>query len=98
MSSGLLEPVQFAARAEACMSANACIGCRSEPRSIRLQVQQQGTPLADPLTDGVFSHCGTDAIDLVKVDGEWKIGNSSWTVQKTSCTRHLDGPPPQAGK
>jgi hypothetical protein len=48
--------------------------------------------------DGVFSHCGMDAIDLVKVDGEWKIGNSSWTVQKTGCTRHPDGPPPEAGK
>ena len=33
MSSGLMEPVQCAARAEACMSANACIGCRSERRS-----------------------------------------------------------------
>ena len=52
--------------------------------------------MADPLTDGVFFHCGTDAIDLVKVDGEWNIGNSSWTVQKTSCTKHLDGPPPEA--
>jgi hypothetical protein len=48
--------------------------------------------------DGVFSHCGTDAIDLVKVDGAWKIGNSSWTVQKTGCIKHPDGPPPEAGK
>jgi len=46
--------------------------------------------------DGNFSHCGTDAIDLVKVDGEWKIGNSSWTVQKTGCVKHPDGPPPEA--
>jgi hypothetical protein len=54
--------------------------------------------VADPLTDGVFSHCGTAAIELVKVDGEWKIGNSSWTVQKTGCTRHPGGPPPEDRK
>jgi hypothetical protein len=46
--------------------------------------------------DGNLSHCGTDAIDLVKVDGVWKIGNSSWTVQKTGCVLHPDGPPPKA--
>lgn len=46
--------------------------------------------------DGKFSHCGTDAIDLVKVDGVWKIGNSSWTVEKTGCVRHPDGPPAEA--
>ena len=48
--------------------------------------------------DGEFSHCGTDAFDLVKVDGDWKIGNSSWTVQKTGCVMHPDGPPPEARK
>jgi len=48
--------------------------------------------------DGEFSHCGTDAIDLVKVDGDWKLGNSSWTVQKTGCVQHPDGPPPEAKK
>jgi len=46
--------------------------------------------------DGKFSHCGTDAIDLVKVDGDWKVGNCSWTVQKTGCVMHPDGPPPKA--
>jgi len=46
--------------------------------------------------DGKFSHCGTDAIDLVKVDGGWKIGNSMWTVQKTGCVMHPDGPPAEA--
>lgn len=54
--------------------------------------------LYDFYIDGEFSHCGTDAIDLVKVDGDWKIGNSSWTVQKTGCVRHPDGPPPEAKK
>jgi len=47
--------------------------------------------------DGVFSHCGTDLFNLLKVDGMWKIGNNSWTVQKTGCTLHPDGPPPEAG-
>jgi hypothetical protein len=48
--------------------------------------------------DEVFSHCGTDAIDLVRVDGEWKIGNSSWTVQKAGCIKPPDWPPTEAGK
>jgi hypothetical protein len=48
--------------------------------------------------DGEFSHCGTDAIDLVKVDGNWKLGNSSWTVQRTDCVKHPDGPPGEAKK
>jgi hypothetical protein len=50
----------------------------------------------DFYVDGEFSHCGTDAIDLVKVDGDWRIGNSRWTVQKTSCVMNPDGPPPEA--
>ena len=36
-------------------------------------------------TDGEFSHCGVDATDLVKIDGEWKIANFMWTVEKTGC-------------
>ena len=35
--------------------------------------------------DGEFSHCGVDSVDLVKVDGEWKIANFMWTVEKESC-------------
>jgi len=32
-----------------------------------------------------FSHCGVDAAQLVKVDGEWKIANWTWTVEKDGC-------------
>lgn len=34
---------------------------------------------------GTFSHCGIDAIDLVKLDGQWKIANWMWTVEKDNC-------------
>ena len=35
--------------------------------------------------DGAFSHCGVDAVDLVKIDGEWKVANFMWTVEKENC-------------
>ena len=36
--------------------------------------------------DGELSHCGVDAVDLVKIGGEWKIANFMWTVEKEGCT------------
>jgi len=36
--------------------------------------------------NGKFSHCGVDTVDLVKVDGEWKIANWTWTVEKDNCS------------
>ena len=35
--------------------------------------------------DGVFSHCGVDSADLVKVEGEWMVANFMWTVEKEDC-------------
>jgi hypothetical protein len=35
--------------------------------------------------DGEFSHCGVDSVDLVKVEGKWKIANFMWTVEKENC-------------
>jgi hypothetical protein len=35
---------------------------------------------------GNFSHCGVDAVDLVKIDGDWKIANWMWTVEKDGCS------------
>lgn len=35
--------------------------------------------------DGKFSHCGIDAIDMVKLDEGWKIANIMWTVEKENC-------------
>ena len=37
------------------------------------------------LIDGAFSHCGVDAVDLVRIDGAWKIANWMWTVEKDNC-------------
>ncbi len=39
--------------------------------------------------NGNFSHCGVDAVDLVEIDGGWKIANWMWTVEKDGC---LTGP------
>lgn len=35
--------------------------------------------------DREFSHCGVDSADLVKINGEWKIANFMWTVEKEDC-------------
>ncbi|HKX57221.1 MAG TPA: nuclear transport factor 2 family protein [Xanthomonadales bacterium] len=40
--------------------------------------------------DGKFSHCGIDAIDLVKLEGEWKVANIMWTVEKDNCPTPLN--------
>jgi len=42
--------------------------------------------------NGERSHCGVDSVDLVKVDGEWKIANFMWTVEPDGCPE----PPPAA--
>jgi hypothetical protein len=40
--------------------------------------------------DGKFSHCGIDAIDMVKLDGAWKVANIMWTVEKENCPTAAD--------
>ncbi len=35
--------------------------------------------------DGKFSHCGVDNIALAKVNGQWKIANFIWTVEREGC-------------
>ncbi len=40
--------------------------------------------------DGEFSHCGVDAIDLVKLDGQWKIANFMWTMEQDNCPTRPD--------
>ena len=34
-----------------------------------------------------FSHCGTDAVTLVRTGGTWKIVNFIWNVRTERCTR-----------
>jgi hypothetical protein len=34
-----------------------------------------------------FSHCGTDAVTLVRVGGRWKIVNFIWNVRTERCTQ-----------
>jgi hypothetical protein len=45
-------------------------------------------------TGEVFSHCGIDAFELLKVDGTWRLANASWTVEPDGCN---PGPPIQEG-
>ena len=41
--------------------------------------------------DGEFSHCGVDSVDLVKLNGKWKIANFMWTVEKDRCPTDRSG-------
>lgn len=36
-------------------------------------------------TDGEFSHCGVNSIDVVRVEGRWKVANFMWTVERDNC-------------
>ena len=33
-----------------------------------------------------FSHCGVDAITLMRSSGGWRIANWIWTARRTGCT------------
>ena len=35
--------------------------------------------------DGRFSHCGIDHVDLVRIDGRWRVLNLTWTQQTEGC-------------
>ena len=37
--------------------------------------------------DGKFSHCGVDVVDLVKVDGRWKLLNVAYTFETEGCPK-----------
>jgi hypothetical protein len=48
--------------------------------------------------DGSFSHCGHDAVHLVRVNGSWRISAVTYTVaQPPECRTHPDGPPAGIG-
>jgi hypothetical protein len=42
--------------------------------------------------DGEFSHCGVDVLNLIKIEGEWKIGHAMWTIQQPGCEASPLGP------
>lgn len=35
--------------------------------------------------DGNTSHCGVDVFDFVKIEDEWRVSNSMWTVEPEAC-------------
>ena len=63
-----------------------------EERMHRPKVRVKGT-IASVWTyytfysNGAFSHCGIDNVDLAKIDGRWKILNLSYTVQTEGCQK-----------
>lgn len=42
--------------------------------------------------DGDFSHCGIDVINLIRIDGEWKISHAMWSIQRSGCAPSPLGP------
>lgn len=42
--------------------------------------------------NGEFSHCGIDVLNLIKIDGQWKIGHAMWTIQRSGCKASPLGP------
>jgi hypothetical protein len=44
-------------------------------------------------TDGAFSHCGVDALDLVETLEGWKIAGGVYTVETEGCAPSPLGPP-----
>jgi hypothetical protein len=45
-----------------------------------------------------FSHCGVDAVHLVRHEGRWKIAVISYTrAQPPACEMHPAGPPGEGG-
>ena len=42
--------------------------------------------------NGEFSHCGIDVLNLIKIDGQWKIGHAMWTIQRPGCEASPLGP------
>jgi hypothetical protein len=37
--------------------------------------------------DGKRSHCGVDQFDFIKIDGQWKLASSMWTVEPNGCPK-----------
>ena len=35
--------------------------------------------------DGETTHCGVDVFSFSKIDGNWKVSNSMWTVEPKAC-------------
>lgn len=48
----------------------------------------------DLYIDGAWSHCGVDALSLVKDGEEWRILAMTWSrLQPPACREHPEGPP-----
>jgi Putative lumazine-binding len=45
--------------------------------------------------DGKVAHCGIDTFDMVKVEGQWRVANSMWTVEPDACAELRPADPSQ---
>ena len=57
---------------------------------IRGSIASVWTPY-DFWRDGSYSHCGVDAFDLIKIDGQWRIAGGMYTVE-AACEPSPLGP------
>jgi dipeptidyl aminopeptidase/acylaminoacyl peptidase len=48
--------------------------------------------------DGEFSHCGIDVIDVIRIDGAWKVAGGTYTVEREGCPDSPLGPPSAEGQ
>jgi hypothetical protein len=44
-------------------------------------------------SNGKFSHCGIDTVNLLKVAGVWKVTGITYTTETTGCAPSPLGPP-----
>jgi hypothetical protein len=52
----------------------------------------------DFYVDGSFSHCGHDAVHLLRADGQWRVVSMTYTIaEPPDCRLHPDGPPLASG-
>ena len=52
------------------------------------QIGEESAVLAALVTHGPGTRAnrhGVDVFDLVKIDGEWRVSNSMWTVEPDAC-------------
>ncbi len=42
--------------------------------------------------EGEITHCGINSLSLVKTDGEWKVGNTSFTMVPPDQCADIDAP------
>lgn len=71
---------------------------RPRPAGQRIALSLAGTPAVEidgdiamiwspyvARIDGKVVHCGTDHVDMIRVNGAWKVFNMTWSLRSTDC-------------